>query len=214
MIFSTDTLAWMRVKPWKSLMASYLLPPSARPGSCPHCSSGSMHDIYMRILFSVFYPHRYLELSHYQHHIADLDQHFHWAAVLSYNVQYWHECDVHHVPFSTFDQQLYITTLNAMAAKVSAHRCFWCQHFHHEVANCPFPPGALLEKDMPMKKAVQSQQGQEINTGTSSIVPPPGAPALSCPLSTNQGREICIKLQSNSCSFPNCRRVHVCRHCK
>ena len=33
-----------------------------------------------------FYPSRYQELSHYWHHIVDLDQHFHWAAVLSYNV--------------------------------------------------------------------------------------------------------------------------------
>ena len=30
----------------------------------------------------------------------------------------------------------------------------------------------------------------------------------------HQGREICIKFQSNSGSFPNCRRAHVCRHYK
>ena len=35
--------------------------------------------LYEDIVLS-FYLSRYLELSHYQHHIADLDQHFHWAA--------------------------------------------------------------------------------------------------------------------------------------
>ena len=35
-----------------------------------------------------FFPHRYLELSHYWHHISDLDQHFHWAAMLSYDAQF------------------------------------------------------------------------------------------------------------------------------
>ena len=35
-----------------------------------------------------FYPSRYQELLHYWHHIADLDQHFHWAVVPSYNAQF------------------------------------------------------------------------------------------------------------------------------
>ena len=71
-----------------------------------------------------FFPHRYLELSHYQHHIADLDQHFHWAAMLSYDAQFHHKCAIQGLPFSTFDQQLYIMTLDTTATKVSACRCF------------------------------------------------------------------------------------------
>ena len=106
-----------------------------------------------------FYPHRYLELSHYQHHITDLDQHFHWAAVLSYDAQFCHKCAVHSLPFCAFNQQLYIMTLNATAAKVSMCRCFWCQHFNHKVIDCPFPLGALLEKDPAVKKTAQGQQG-------------------------------------------------------
>ena len=59
-----------------------------------------------------FYPYRYLELSHYWHHISDLDQHFHWAAMLSYDAQF-HDIIVqsrasHSVPLIS---QLYITTL-------------------------------------------------------------------------------------------------------
>ena len=37
-----------------------------------------------------FYPHRYMELSHYHRHISDLDQCFHWVAVPSYDAQFWH----------------------------------------------------------------------------------------------------------------------------
>ena len=104
-----------------------------------------------------FFPHMYMEQSHYRRHISDLDQHFHWATVLSYNAQFQHRCAVHSLPFNMFDQQLYVTTLDAMAAKTTAHRCFHCQCFDHEVINCPFPLGALLEKDSVVKKTAQSQ---------------------------------------------------------
>ena len=154
-----------------------------------------------------------MELSHYQRHISDLDQHFHWAAILSYNAQFWHRCAVHGLPFSAFDQQLYITTLDATVAKMMAHRCFHCQHFDHKVINCPFPLGAPLEKDSAGKKIAQSQQGwgtyrQQQQCSSSQGSSPQLPPVY------HQGREICIKYQSGSCSFPNCRRVHVCRHCK
>ena len=103
-----------------------------------------------------FFPHRYIELSHYCRHISNLNEHFHWAAVLSYDAQFCHRCAVHSLPFSAFDQQLYITTLDATAAKTTARRCFHCQCYDHEVIDCPFPLGALLEKDLAAKKTAQS----------------------------------------------------------
>ena len=161
-----------------------------------------------------FYPSRYQELSHYWCHIADLDQCFHWAAVLSYDAQFQHRCAIQGLPFSAFDQQLYVTTLDAMATKVSACRCFWCQHFDHKVVNCPFPLGAPLEKDLALKKAAQGQLGlwnqqrhlqqHSLSRGSSPQLPPV----------LYQGREICIKYQSHSCTFPTCRKAHVCRNCK
>ena len=91
----------------------------------------------------IFYPHRYLELSHYQWHIADLDQHFHWAAMLNYNMQFQHKCTVQGLPFSAFNQQLYITALPSMLQLL---RCW-----HADVSNAststmrsltvPFPQG-------------------------------------------------------------------------
>ena len=168
--------------------------------------------IYEDTLLS-FYPHRYMELLHYHRHISDLDQHFHWAAILSYDAQFRHKCALHNQPLSAFDQQLYVTILDATATKAVARRCFCCQRYDHEVIDCPFPPGALLEKEATVKKAAQSQQGwgnfhqqqqHPSNRGTGSQLP----------AVYHQGREICIKYQSVSCTFPNCRRAHVCRHCK
>ena len=96
--------------------------------------------IYEDTLLS-FYPHRYMELLHYQRHISDLDQRFHWAAILSYDAQFRHKCAIHNLPLSTFDQQLYVTILDATATKAAARRCFRCQRYDHEVIDCPFPPG-------------------------------------------------------------------------
>ena len=99
-----------------------------------------------------FYPNRYMELSHYCRNISDLDQRFHWAAVLSYDAQFCHKCALHNLPLSAFDQQLYVTILDATATKAAACRCFCCQHYNHKVIDCPFPPGALLEKEVMAKK--------------------------------------------------------------
>ena len=161
-----------------------------------------------------FYPSRYLELSHYWHHITDLDQHFHWAVVLSYDTQFQHRCNVQGLPFSAFDQQLYVTTLDAMATKVSACICFRCQHFNHKVVDCPFPLGALLEKGLASKKAAQGQQGQGNQHRHLQQCPVTRGSSPQLPSVYHQGREICIKYQSSSCNFPNCRRAHMCRHCK
>ena len=160
-----------------------------------------------------FYPNRYLELLHYRRHISDLDQCFRWAAVLSYDAQFRHKCALHNLPPSAFNQQLYVTILDATVAKATAHRCFCCQCYNHEVIDCPFPPGAPLEKEAMAKKTVQNQQGRgnfcyqqhcTSSRGTGSQLP----------AVYHEGREICIKFQSASCSFPNCRWAHICRHCK
>ena len=153
-----------------------------------------------------FYPHRYMELSHYCRHISDLNQCFHWAAILSYNAQFLHKCLLHGLLLSAFDQQLYMAILNATAAKTTAHRCFCCQHFDHEVIDCPFPPGGLLEKEVTMKKTAQSQQGQgtyhhqQQHTHSRNSRP-------QLPVVYHQGREICIKYQSGSYGLPHCRRA-------
>ena len=132
---------------------------------------------------------------------------------MSYDAQFHHKCAIQGLPFSTFNQQLYVTTLNATVAKVSAHRCFQCQCFSHEVTDCPFPLGALLEKDPAMKKVAQGQQGWGMHRQQQQHSTARGS-GSQLPTVYHQGREICIKFRSGSCSFPNCRRAHMCRHCK
>ena len=104
--------------------------------------------------------------------------------MLSYDVQFWHKCAVQGLPFSTSDQQLYVTTINAMATKVSACRCFWCQDFDHEVVDCPFPWGPHCRRIWQQRRLHRASRAGEINRGTNSSIPSPGAPAPSCPPST------------------------------
>ena len=160
-----------------------------------------------------FYPHRYMELSHYHRQISDLDQHFHWAAILSYDAQFQHKCALHNQLLSAFDQQLYVTILDTTVTKAAAYRCFCCQQYDHKVIDCSFPPGAPLEKEAMVKKAAQSQQGWG-NFRQQQQCPSNRGTGSQLPAVYHQGREICIKYQSASCTFPNCRRAHVCRHCK
>ena len=194
-------------------MASCRLPPSKKPDTCRIFSSGCVHGIYMRILCSVFILTGTWSCRTTVDTISDLDQHFHWAAILSYNAQFRHKCALHGWPLSTFDQQLYVTILDATVTKAAARRCFHCQRYDHKVINCPFPPGAPVEKEAMVKKAAQNQQGRgnfhqqqqhSSNRGAGSQIP----------AVYHQGREICIKYQLASCTFPNCRRAHICRHCK
>ena len=126
-----------------------------------------------------------MELLHYCRHISNLDQQFHWVAILSYDAQFRHKCALHNLPLSTFDQQLYVTILDATVTKAAACRCFQCQCYDHEVIDCPFPPGGPLEKEAHGKEdstepagpgkflspaAAPQQQGHGLSA--SSSVPP------------------------------------------
>ena len=183
-------------------MVNCLCPQTTRLSTCLPCSCGSGHGIFMRILFSVFYPSRYQELLYYQHHITDLDQCFHWAVVLSYDAQFWHTCAIQGLLFSTFDQQLYITMLDTMATKVSACRCFWCQHFDHKVVNCPFPWRPCWRRIQHWRKLLKASWVREINRGTCSSIPSPRAPAPSCPLSSTRAGKSALSINQTRVPSP------------
>ena len=121
--------------------------------------------------------------------------------MLSYDAQFCHKCAIQGLPFSTFDHQLYVMTLDVTAAKVSAHRCFQCQHFNHEVINCPLPLGAPLEKDQATKKAAQGQQGQGMHRQQQQCSTTRDSRSQ-LPTVYHQGREICIKFQSGPTASP------------
>ena len=108
--------------------------------------------------------------------------------MLSYDAHFCHKCMVQGLQFSAFDQQLYVTTLNATAGKVTTCRCFQCQHFDLEVIDCPFPLGASLEKDLAMKKAAQGQQGQGMYRQQQQYSAPGALAPNSLPSITRAGR--------------------------
>ena len=195
-------------------MASCHLPLSKKPGT-PLTFQLWLYvwHLYEDIVLS-FFPHRYMDLSHYRRHISDLDQCFHWAAVLSYDAQFWHKCTLHGLPFSAFNQQLYVTILDAAVVKALACRCFCCQHFDYEVIDCPFLPGGPTGEGGDGKEDSTEPAGQENLLSAAAVLQHGRGSSPQLPAIYHQDREICIKYQSGTCSFPNCRRAHMCRHCK
>ena len=83
-------------------------------------------------------------------------------------------------------KQLYMTMLDATAAKVSAHRCFRYQCFDHEVIDCPFPLGACWRRIQHQRRLLKASRAGEPTRDTSSSAPSPGAQAPNCQLSSTK----------------------------
>ena len=81
------------------------------------------------------------------------------------------------------------------------------------LSTVPFPWGPCWRRIQHRRKLHKASWTGQINRGIcSSILARGSSPQL--PSVYHLGREICIKYQSNSCTFPNCRRAHICRHSK
>ena len=143
---------------------------------------------------------------------VDLDQCFIWAAVLSYNAQF-HVINaaMQGFPFTAFDQQLYMTILDATAAQrylpVDVSDVTLPQPWCHWLSLSPGGPAGegfsmwrrLLKASRAGEPIQRHQQQHSFPQGSGPHLPPV----------LHQGREICIKYQSNSCTFPNCRWAHI-----
>ena len=104
------------------------------------------------------YSQKYSELAYYRNFIMQEDKKSIWSAVQMYNIRFCTMCIHHSSPFTTMDQALMATILNATAIKTSAHKCFRCGGFDYLVDGCPFPKTALLEMVEIMKKGMQVRQ--------------------------------------------------------
>ena len=51
------------------------------------------------------------------------DKKFSWSAVQMYDIRFWAMCTLHGCPFTTMDQTLMATILDATAVTMSAHKC-------------------------------------------------------------------------------------------
>ena len=108
------------------------------------------------------YPQRYYELAYYGNFIMWQDKKFIWSAVQMYDIMA--SCTHHSCPFTTMDQALMATILDATAVKASAHKCFRCRGFNHLVNGCPFPQTASLEMTEITKKGCTSEADSQIRS--------------------------------------------------
>ena len=114
--------------------------------------------------------------------------------------------------FSVLDNDLFIIVLDNTAIKASAHCCFRCSAFGHEVVKCTFPLAAPLDKENHQgKKGPSMPQGEWSNQA--SAFPPAQAPPLAAIFPLLIAKKM-TKFWSKKCGFSHCRWVHVCRNCK
>ena len=99
------------------------------------------------------YPWRYPELAYYRNFIMQQDSKFICPAVQMYDIRYCAMYAHHRCPFTTTDQALMTTILDATVVKASAHRYFHCGGFDHLVDGHPFPQTASLEMAETTKKS-------------------------------------------------------------
>ena len=70
------------------------------------------------------YPQRYSELAYYRNFIMQQDKKFIWSAVQMYDIRFHVMCAHHSCPFTTMDQALMATILDATVVKTSAYKYF------------------------------------------------------------------------------------------
>ena len=100
------------------------------------------------------YPQRYSKLAYYRNFIMQQDKKFIWSTVQMYDIRFCVMYTHHSCPFTTMDQALMATILNAAAIKTSAHKCFQCGGFDHLEDRCPIPQTASLEMVEIVKKGL------------------------------------------------------------
>ena len=153
------------------------------------------------------YPQKYSDLAYYRNLIMQQDKTFIWSAVQMCNIRFCAMCIHHSCPFTTTDQALMATILNATAVKTSACKCFWYRGFDHLVDECPFPQTATLEMAEIAKKGVPVRK--TVKSGPSKPISPTQLDKWFC-----NGREGCNNTQLDRCMFLHCKQAHICFNCK
>ena len=144
------------------------------------------------------YPQRYSELAYYRNFIMQQDKKFIWSAVQMYDIRFHVMCTHHSCPFTTMDQVLMVTILDAAAVKTSASKCFQCGGFDHLVEGCPFSQTASLKVAEIAKKDVQVRQ--TVKSGPSKSTSPQHLDKW-----FYNGREGCSNFQLDKCTFSHCK---------
>ena len=153
------------------------------------------------------YPQKYSELAYYRTFVMHQDKKFNWSAVQMYDIRFQAMCTHHGCTFTTTDQALVATIVDAIAVKTLAYKCFRCGSFNHLVDGCPFPQAASLEMAEMTKKGIQVRQAAKSGPFKSTS-----------PIQTKRwfhnGREGCNNYHQDRCTFPHCKGAHICHSCK
>ena len=135
-------------------------------------------------------PELYNELLAYRMFIQTSDRKYRWSAIYSYDLRFRAElARTRSWKFGTISSDLVVSILDATAIKSDVLRCFRCRSTEHIVQECPFP--ATMEAS------------KKITTKTTRS---PGA--------QHYGQEICANFNLRRCTYPSCRRAHVCQNCR
>jgi len=143
---------------------------------------------YESVIMSVK-PELYSELLSYRMFIQSADRKYRWSAIYSYDMRF--RADLARDKswkFGTVSSDLAVSTLDATAVRSDVTRCFRCRSTEHVVPECPFP--ATLETKKPPAKPNKPQTPQ------------------------HQGQDICFNFNRKRCTYPACRRAHVCQNCR
>lgn len=121
-----------------------------------------------------------------------------WQAVYTYDMRFRAKlAATRSLEFNTIDTDLFVTILDSTAVKQNVQRCYRCKSYDHTVHECPFPPEYPVAKETKAPKAKWNQKS------TSSIEK-----------WFHNGQEICNNWQQGRCTFPSCKRAHVCKGCR
>ena len=104
----------------------------------------------------------------------------------------------HSCPFTTMDQALMATILDATAVKTSAEKCFKCGGSDHLVDGCPFPQAGLLEMAEMTRKGMQMRQAAKTGSFKTTTL-------TQTDKWFHSGREGCNNYQQDRYTFPHCR---------
>ena len=141
------------------------------------------------------HPNIYKKLVAYRDLIQNCDKNFKWNAVMKYDMRFRAKRgESNNFDFDIVDTTLYATIFDATAVKSTWKTCLRCNASDHLVADCPFPEEhQVAENASKYRKKTHDTTVRWFNNGI----------------------EGCNNYQlEHSCSYPGCRRAHVCRSCR
>ena len=140
--------------------------------------------------------HLHKKFVEYREIIQNCDKNFRWSAVHLYDTRLrLRRAETKSFDFDVVDTTLYATIFDTTAVKRAGKQCLRCKSYDHHVSDCPYPEEYQVAEN-------NSQTARKKSRDTRDRW-------------FHNGVEGCDNYQSErSCSYPGCKRAHVCRYCR